>query len=169
MDKRAGTGNKGRKGIIQCGILIPALLLCLLLTGCSAKGLSGRDWINKQYSDLMALKEYCKGMDDVVSLYVEELALLKAQFIILQDDCKSREEELLPGKVSEEEIKAIRAYQKTWADVRELILLITSDKSILDGNQLIYQYLAYKEIIREDVSEYLDLYYKYNPGAETEE
>ena len=100
MDKRAGTGNKGRKGIIPCGILIPALLLCLLLTGCSAKGLSGRDWINKQYSDLMALKEYCKGMDDVVSLYVadaitsetyvEELALLKAQFIILQDDCKSR-------------------------------------------------------------------------------
>lgn len=160
-------------------LLIAIIAFLLFCVGCTAKGISGNEWVLMQMSYLDELELFAENMDEVFSLYVigaigatdflTEIDLLKEEYSIMDSVYKAEKQShpILPESNSYAAQKGSEGFER----VREILLLILND-AVVDGSPLspeeaAYMYMAHKEELTDNLAVYLTAV-QYITAAETE-
>lgn len=154
-------------------LIIVTLLLSLLLgilssCGSAKKGITGNEWLVKQKDCLDDLQAYANGMDEVYVLYITgaitaddfsaELNLLRQQYKILLGfyDTMKSENPVIPEShsyISKRGSDAISRLYEVFQDI--LDNSVDADGVPFPADQLSYTYLAYRQVIINDLVEYM--------------
>lgn len=147
------------------------LLVCILLTGCSAKGISGDEWLLKQDVYMDDLQAFSDGMDEVYSLYISgsiskedfitELSVLKEQYAIIQANYEQakRENPILPENYSyaaQRGVQGVENIRKILGNVLDNSL--DENGEPLSPAQMSYMYLACGQELSDSLADYLTAY-----------
>lgn len=148
--------------------LILSIVLILGITGCSAKGVEGNEWLLIQKTCLTDLEAFASGMDEVYSLYIigsmsqsdfqVELNLLKKQYGILNafyDDLKAQNP-VKEGSHSYISKRGTDGLQNCYYVLGEILThSVDTNGKPLEPKQMSYTYLAYKQQLASSLSEYV--------------
>ncbi len=149
-------------------IILCALCITMLFSGCSSKMITGNEWLLKQKECLDTIEAFADGMDEVYALYIMgsmaeedfliELRLLKAQYNVLDQYFRRLQEEnpVKEGTHSYVSKRGSEGMKKCYQVLGKIIdSSVDEDGKALSHDELAYLYLAYRQEFSAAVSEYV--------------
>lgn len=154
-------------GIVFVTLIIAAILFFIIK---SEKGITGKEWIGKQYTYLNDIKTFSYGMDDVYSLYltgsidstsfVQEVSVLKSEWNLMEKNYQKFLDNypILPTKNSYVSKRGQLGIENLRKYITNLLATTVVDGVPLDKEELLYTYISYGENVNNAISEYVVAY-----------
>lgn len=155
---------------IKSQVLCSVLAILFLFCGCSAKGISGDDWILMQHDTISELQTFSEEMDDVYTLYIigsissddflTELDVLQQEYQIMKAayDQDKENNPILPEDCSYAAQKGMDALDSIWETLWDALNCAVQDDTLLSVEEISYSYMAYQQELYETTLDYLTSY-----------